>query len=827
MVPSLYLLKTDASSLHVNRLHMKALIVIIFFAVLSVSAQISVPISESTGEARNKTYDVLHYKIVVSFDELNKKVTGTTSITFIPYGLSLSTAEFDAEGMNFYSVTLGKKPLRYDSLAKTIRVYLNKSYSYKDTLTVSIAYDCIPKKGVYFVQPDSAHPDKPQQIWTQGEDMDNHHWFPCWDFPNDKATSEIIATVRSSYEFLSNGKLISRKSDPKSGTTTFHWKQSKPHVAYLIMFAAGEYSVIRETVDGIPLEYYVYKHHVDDAKASFAHTAPMMKFFNETIGFRYPWEKYAQVIVADFMNGGMENTSASTLMDRITVLNARTRVEESATSLIAHELSHQWWGDVVTTKDWRHLWLNEAFASYYDPLYFEFAFGNDEFINIIHGNQQAGIISDKTRGRKPIVSNGSYGSNLYPRGASVLHMLRFVLGDELFRKAMKHYITKHQFQSVETNDLKLAIEEATGQNLFWFFDQWVYKAGYPKFEITSRYNNSLNNISLTVAQTQTLDSLTGLFITPVDIEIVSGGSREVHRIIVSERESTYTLPVRGKPSFIVFDKDNWLLKEAAYPGRSLEEWAMQAASGSDVVARKTAVDSLAKYDTAGVYTSAIAAIAQRDPFWGVRQAAVQALGSKKKQTPEMQQWMLAALRDPSPKVRSVAASMLGSFKNAEVAAALRAALSDSSYTTEAHALTSLTSVDSVNAIPYIKERLHVWSYRNRVANAALEALAELDSSSTVAIALQKAAYGAEPMGRNNAFSILRKFGGANEKVLSFSVSLLNDASASMRSRAASLLGEYGDVSHIPALKQLAEKSGDWASGTAQKAISAIEKRTNQ
>jgi aminopeptidase N len=792
---------------------------LLLFLVCTISsAQVFTKLTDTNGEARNRSYDVLHYAIELSFDEARK------TATIVPFQRSFTMAEFDAENMHFRSVTMNRRPLRYDSLAATIKVYMDKPYSFTDTLSVTIEYDCIPKRGVYFVQPDSGYPDKPQQIWTQGEDMDNHHWFPCWDFPNDRATSEITATVKSSYTFLSNGSLVSVKENKKAGTKTFHWKQNKPHVSYLVMFAAGEYEVLKESADGIPLEYYVYKNHVPDAKAAYAHTAPMMKFFNRKIGFKYPWDKYAQVIVADFVAGGMENTSATTLMDRITVFNARARVDESATSLVAHEMAHQWWGDVVTCRDWRHLWLNESFASYFDPLYSEFAFGRDEFDHIMYNAQQAGINTDKSLGRKPIVSVGSYGSNIYPRGASVLHMLRFVLGDDLFWKSLNHYITKNQYRTVETNDLKVAVEEATGQNLYWFFDQWVYKAGYPKFDVSYSYNDSAKTVAVTVKQTQTVDSLTGIFITPVDIELVSSNGSTTHRITVTQRESTYTLSSPTAPTALLFDKGNWLLKEVNYSSRSLREWATVVEFGSDVVARKTAAAELGKRDTLGTYLPLLAKLAASDPFWAVRQSAVNSLGGMKLRSEEKNRALIAALKDPKPQVRSSAAYNLGTVQTPEAVTALRAALNDSSYSTEAQALTALTKIDSANVLPYILPRLDLWSYNNQVANAALNALAKVDTLRALRTAMSKVRYGAEVLGRNTAMNILKQYGRTDSSALTLCVSLLGDRSWSIKNNAIEFLGENGNASHLAALKILADTKGESASGAAKKAIDRINER---
>jgi aminopeptidase N len=332
------------------------------------------------GEARDRHYDVLHYRIVVSFDEPKRTVHGTVTTTLIPFQTAFDSLIFDAEEMTIHTVFLRSGArLPFTQNLRTVSIVLDRPYTLRDTITVSVEYSCTPRKGLYFVQPDSGYPAKPRQIWTQGEDMDNHFWFPCYDFPNDKATSEVIATVSRDLTVLSNGKLISVREDAKAGTKTFHWREGKPHASYLIMLAIGNYAVLRDKAGTVPLEYYVYPDRVEDARVCFRETAAMIRFFNEKIGFVYPWEKYAQVLIHEFVVGGMENTSATSLADNATVFDARARTDQSPTSLIAHELAHQWWGDVVTCKDWRHLWLNESFASYFDPLYHEATVGGDHF----------------------------------------------------------------------------------------------------------------------------------------------------------------------------------------------------------------------------------------------------------------------------------------------------------------------------------------------------------------------------------------------------------------------------------------------------------------
>src|ERR1051326_5561594 len=780
------------------------------------------------GEAPNRTYHVVHYKIEVSFDEPKKMVMGKVTTTLVPFQSDCRTIAFDAEEMNIAHVRLASgTELRFDTLQKKLTIQLNRSYSTRDTIVLTTEYSCVPKKGLYFTQPDSGYPDKPSQIWSQGEDMDNHFWFPCYDFPNDRATSEVIATVRSSYVALSNGKLVSVKEDAKNHTKTFHWSESKPHVSYLITLAAGNYAILKDRVGKLPLEYYVYPNDTVNARECFKHTPDMIRFFNEKIGFPYAWEKYAQVLIADFIEGGMENTSATSLLEYATVYDARVRVDNSPIGFIGHELAHQWWGDLVTCKDWRHLWLNESFASYFDPLYQEHLLGRDDFDFQMSGNQQAGISSDTTTGRKPIVSVGSYGTNVYPRGASVLHMLRFILGDEMFWRAINHYVTKNQYRCVETNDLKIAIEEATGQNLYWFFDEWVYKAGHPIFNVSYRWSDSARAVLLSVKQTQTMDSLTGLFRTPADVEITSPSESLVHRVNIMTGDTTFVIPSQDKPKLVIFDKGNWLIKQLKFE-KSDEEWNYQAEFASNPVDRIRAVRELANRKSNEPFVPTFANLALHDRFWAVRREAITSFGKVKATSDSLKETirrtLVAAYRDVKSTVRNAAIAQLGTYRGAEVVNQLHAALDDSSYTVVSSALRSLTKADSSNAAATLTRYLNVPSWRNGVSNTALSMLATLDSSKAVTLALEDAGYGNPVPTRFVALAILSKYGKKKPEVLSFYGKLLSDKNSGVKSTAVKTLGDIGDESAIPALQRVADDKGDADAGNALSSIEKIKKK---
>ncbi len=804
-------------------------LLVLLAATAAGFAQSVFPVRDA-GEERDKTYHVVHYAIEISINDREKEVAGRVTTTLVPYQPALSTVEFDAEQMAIHRVTMNGRDLRYEVRPKTLSITLDHPFSYRDTLSLTVEYSCHPTRGLYFVQPDSGYPDKPRQIWSQGEDMDNHFWFPCYDFPNDKATSELTVTLPARYTALSNGALLGVTENRKEKTRTFHWSEGKPHASYLIMLAAGEYTVLHDRAGNLALEYYVYPWQVDDARICFSETPRMIRFFSEKIGFPYAWEKYAQVLIRDFIEGGMENTSATSLADYATVYDARARLDNSPVSLIAHELAHQWWGDVVTCRDWRHLWLNESFASYFDPLYFEYSRGRDEFDYQMYNDQKRGIDVDRRLGRKPIVSVGSYGENVYPRGAEVLHMLRFVLGDDLFWKSMNHYITKYQFRNVETNDLKVAVEEATGLNLYWFFDEWVYRAGYPVFDVSYRWNDASRSIDLQVRQTQKIDSLTGVFRTPVDIEITTPAGSATHRVMLASKDTVFSLPAPQKPTLVIFDKGNWILKELHFT-KPPEEWLTQAEHAANPVDRLRGIQALSSMQDSVQCVPALARIAASDPFWAVRQEAVSTIGrlrsTDESARSEIERTLLAASHDVRSSVRAAALEQLSKFRSPAVLARLHDALNDSSYSVVATAVRSLARADSAHALPLLLQELSVPSYRNVIANAAFAALREVDSTAALRVAREKIRYGQPDELRFAALNVLAHQARHNKDLLPILAPLARDGNRGIRFYAISTLGEVGDASVLPVLDSIAAETTSPLAVRAGEAAQKIRHRLEE
>ena len=502
---------------------------------------------------RERMYHVLHYKLNLAFDVKGKTCKGEASIRLVPLRPNLDEIDLDAAELAISRVLLDDSRLEFNQSGDTLAVALGRPYGIRDTLTLGITYSVAsPKRGLYFIQPDSGYPNSQWQAWSQGEQEDNHYWFPCYDHPNDLATSEVIATVDDNFTAVSNGKLVSVHLDPANHSATFHWMESLPHVSYLISIAIAEYADVSDSWGDIPIHNYVYANRKTDGMRSFGKTSRMLEFFSSKTGYRYPWEKYGHALVQDFMYSGQENVSVATITDK-TLHDARAHLDNSSDPLVAHELAHQWFGDLVSFKDWSHSWLSEGFASYFEMLFAEYDKGHDSGFKEIADAQTSVVNSDRLDKRRPTVTScyinpgDLFDNRIYAKGACVLHMLRFTLGDELFWKSINHYLEKFAFRNAETNDFKVAIEEATGYNLEWFFDEWLYKAGYPEFDIASHWDAQTRAVQLTIRQIQKTDSLTGIFRVPVDIEVWVHDQPTTYHIEINQKEETFSFLAYQEP----------------------------------------------------------------------------------------------------------------------------------------------------------------------------------------------------------------------------------------------------------------------------------------
>ncbi len=774
-------------------------------AILAWAILLAVPVSTQTlfrpdsSARRSREFHALHYKLDLSFDHRAKSVSGSVSIRLTPLSGPLDSVLLDAVDMQIHAVRLsGGRTLEFHERSPWLSIRLDRTYAFGETLAVSIDYACSPAKGLYFIYADSGG-GRHDQIWSQGEDMDNRYWFPCYDYPNDKATSEVIGTVAADWTLLSNGRLVGESYDRKKNTKTFHWIESKPHSTYLIMVAAGRYAVLRGKYRDIPIAYYMYPEDTAKTAETFGRTPAMIRFFETTTGVPFPWEKFDQIIIDDFMWGGMENTTAVTLNDAC-VVDARAALDFPSDPVVAHELAHMWFGDLVTARDWTHLWLNEGFATYCETLWTEFTKGEDEFQYEMIQASLAVRGSDRMLGRKPIVSHDSHPANLYARGGWVLNMLRKLLGDEPFLRGLHSYLTKYQFASAETDEFRLALEDATGQSLDWFFRQWVFGAGLPKLKVTKAWDDSTQVLRLTVEQTQQVDSLTGYFRFPLVVECTTGSGKTTRTFWVNGKEESFSLKLDGPPLMVIADRGFRLLKEMQFPKTEVE-YVYQLTHAADIVDRITAARSLPEYGNDPAVRDALAGSASTDPFWGVRESALTALAEiRNDSTVDI---FIRATRDPRSFVRRTAARHLSNFKGGQIAARLDSmARNDSSYLVSSTALRELSSVDTARAFDVAQELLSRESYRSMLRISSLSALGAIRDPRGIGLALPFTDRRYEEDVRRMAVSVLGSGGKDSASARGRVKVLLSDPDADMRAAAVAAVLDWKDPEFEQLLREM-------------------------
>lgn len=547
-----------------------------------------------------RTYDVLHYLIRTRFDVPRKEVIGDETITLKPLASGFSSFALDASDMRIESVTLlpSNTQLRWSQPPDKLLINLDSPFGPNDSLSVRIRYVATPRRGLFFV-PAKASPtiSKPAHIWTQGQPQDNHRWFPCYDYPDDKATTEQYITTGATEIAISNGALAETTNNP-DGTRTFHWVMNKPHSTYLTSLVVGDYVKLVDAYKNIPLEYYTYHGTEKTALRAFSETPEMMRLFTQLLMYDYPYQKYAQTIVSAYFFGGMENITATTHADS-SILAAEEELPASTQELISHELSHSWFGDLVTCKSWKELWLNEGFATFMEAVFKEHKEGRDAYLLQMRLNARLYLLEDELRYRRPIVfdryrsPSDLFDATLYQKGGFILHMLRETVGDEIFWKATNKYLDVYKHGSVETADLQRVFEQTSGKRLDWFFDQWVYKAGYPELRVRYSYLPASRELTLTVEQTQTPDETTpAVFRLPVEVELVTATDKRTERIEINRRVQAFKFKLDSKPLMIRFDKRLSILKKLDFPQPEAMV-AYQLAHSTDAIGRIEASEALA------------------------------------------------------------------------------------------------------------------------------------------------------------------------------------------------------------------------------------------
>ena len=675
-----------------------------------------------------------------------KSFQGICKITLTPIRSDVTQLTLDAVKLGITSVLIQNisQPFDYDGEKLIINLLQSLAESASE---IEIHYQVNqPQRGLYFIEPDEHYPNKPVQVWTQGEDEDSRFWFPCFDYPGQLATSEIRVQIPKPLIAISNGELIQVKE--QADERIYHWSQKQIHPTYLMTLAVGNFAELTDHYQDIPVTYYVEKGREADGLRSMGKTPKMIDFFAKAFGYPYPFPKYAQVCVDDFIFGGMENTSTTLLTDRC-LLDERAALDNRNTeSLVAHELAHQWFGDLVVIKHWSHAWIKEGMASYSEVLWTDAEYGKADAAYYMLGEARNYLDEDSSRYRRPIVTNiyreaiELYDRHLYEKGACVYHMIRSILGEKLFTKAVHTFVQDNAHKTVETIDLLRAIEKSTGFNLLWLFDQYVFRGGHPDYKISYSWDQDNHLAKLTVTQTQVKEGENSDFKNLFDLKIpitfnyLQAGQvqTKTFNLRIYEREQSFYLPLELKPDFVSFDAGNYFLKtvELDYP---VTELKAQLKHDPDPVSRIYAAIALAKKGGLEVIEALKESLTQ-DAFWGVRVEVAEQLASIK--LDQANSALITGLNNDNPKVRRAILNSLSKIKNQSSYNTLKQCLEtgETSYYAEAAAASGLGSIISGHlkhheseAIALLKRVLEERSGWNEVVRCgAINGLSKLKTS---------------------------------------------------------------------------------------------------
>jgi aminopeptidase N len=760
---------------------------------------------------RSRPYRIEHLFVDLALDFAAKSVRGRAVLDFVRVAPQASSLEVDATGFGLGSVRVddgsGLKPASYSYDGEVIVLR-----DLPERGQLRIDYEATPKRGLYFLAPDEHVKHRPLQAWTQCQDEDARHFIPCVDKPHMKMTTELSASVPSGFQVLSNGELIGSETRGK-GPWTYRFKLEQPHPSYLLTLVVGHFDVVDDRAAKlaereVPIQYLVPVGQAPNAARSLGETPRMLEFFSKRFGTPFPWRRYSQVVVSDFIFGGMENTTATTLYEHV-MLDERAALDVTSTDLVAHELAHQWFGDYVTCRDWSQAWLNEGFATFCEHLEREDRLGRDEYDYGVAGDVDTYLSEAAGRYQRPIVCRDYaepidlFDRHLYEKGGLVLHMLRRELTDDVFFEGVRRYLARHAFGIVETNDLMRALEEVSGRSLERFFDQWLYRPGHPELAVKVGYDDGL--LSVSIKQGQKTGEI-ATFTLPIEIEVVdANGARTRHQKLVSEAQDVITLPLDKRPLSVGFDPEQRVVGKLSFeaPGDMLRH---QLAEGSSALLRWTAADALSKKHDPTTVKALRDSLSREDEAWMVRVEAARALG--KIRSDDALAGLVAALGTAQPKVRRAVAGALGSFKKPEAAKALQDLLrKEPSYLVTADAARSLGRTRQPGALDALKSIVDLASWADVGRAGALDGMAALRDDAALDAVAKRTRYGIPTRGRRAAVHALASLG-EGRKTREQLEDLLDDKDPHFKIDVVSALATLGDAKSRGAMRRALERELD-------------------
>lgn len=740
--------------------------------------------------------------VKVNLDYAHDRLTGVATNVIHPKADGLTSVPFHSLDLHYSGITVNGTPARYHLLRDRVIVDLPSPAKASDTLTIVATYSARPKTGVYFIHPDKAYPKLQPEIWTQGEEEDNRRWYPTWDEPNEKSPTELVVTVPHGWTVVANGSLVAHRDDGSSAT--WDWIERYPHSSYLTAFSAGPYVRVHDSLGTLPVDYFVPQADAPFARQCFTRTPQMIAFFQSKIGVPFPWEKYDQTLVERFTAGGMENASETTLTETM-IHPPQAELENSCDGLIAHELAHQWWGDDVTAADWANIWINEGFATYFEELWAEHHFGEAQFQYERYHAQDA-YFNETKRYWRPIVeytyaqAGDSFDSSGYPRPGQVIHMMRYLFGEQAFWKALHDYLTAYERKTADTAQYEAAMEQSTGLDLKWFFNEWFHRAAYPDYTVRQSYDARGHSLTLDVTQ-KNHDGKP--FAMPVDVQVTFGNRSKTQRFQVGALHQKLTLTgITQPPVMVLFDPNNNILRKLHFK-KSVAELHYQARNAASVADRLWAVAALGDVPKAqrAQARAAVRDAVTHDPFYGVRADALDAAT-----TLDDAATVEVALHDRDPRVVIAAANAVSDLDHPSspgLIASLKGLAASPDPLVAGAALHGLGATKAPGVYATLAAGLNRHALREPVARGAVAGLAAYGDIRALAAIEKAASYGSDEALRNDAIGALGTLAKKRpELVTGFLTGIVaHDPYFRARRAAERTLGKLGDPAALPTLRR--------------------------
>lgn len=777
---------------------------------------------------RDRQFKQLHIIAEIFPDFEKKEFTAKEDIYLEAVYNDLSEIEIDAKEITINGIMMSDAEIKYRYDGEKIKIIFENKIKKGKNFKISINYSSRPRRGIFFIAPDRYYPNKPYQLWTQGEDEDTRYWLPSYDFPNERTTTEIIVHVPKDFFVISNGKLVSKIENEDE--TVFHYLEDFPHPIYLTSIAAGKFFVYEDEIDGIKLQYAVPEDMKNLLQRSFVNTPDMIRHFSRLFNFRYPYSKYSQAVVNDFIFGGMENINATTLTE-YTLHDEKAHNDYTSEGLVAHELSHQWFGDFITCRDWAHAWLNEGFATYMTAVYIDHYLGHEDFLYQLYQDEAAYKREDSKNYRRPIVTNiyrypgELFDRHLYEKASRVLHMLRDELGDDTFWNFISSYLNYNGGKSIDTYDLIKVLQNITGKSWDQFFDQWIFHAGHPEFNVSYAYENG--KVKLKFEQVQKGNDTPDVFSVSINIAFYTRNERIIKRINIKERVEQFTFEM-DEPDAISVDPENTILKEINFE-RKKNMIINQLNMGKGIMEKIFAIRDLKKQSGNDVIDALKNAVLN-DNFYGVKIEALNALeeiGTRSALDAMIDIGnKIVGNRDIDSRVRASYADSLGKFFKEEDALHMLEKIisTEEKYLVISKALDSIGQIRHDKSFEILLRAKDMESWSETIRRGMLTGLSNLKDKRGIDIAKEFSELGNDQRLRATAISTIGVLGEHDRNVLPFLYKALRDDYYQVRGAAVLAIQNVGEPEAIGELEIAYNTELDaYIKRSIREAITALQK----